>query len=220
MIKVLRSFFDKYQTFFTIYFVLIIVATFILLSLNHGDIILWWGAFRSTFWTVYFRFTNLLGEEYAFIGFGVFYLWKLPYRAIGVAFTGIFVSLVTQLAKAYFAAPRPKIYLKEQLTQIDLVEGWHVVSGYNSFPSGHTSAGFALAAFLCFYASHSRILQGILIVAAASVGIARVYSANHFLIDIVYGSGVGVVVGFLTAYYTEKMIPDAWKEFRWMHPKD
>lgn len=216
MNKVLQSFFHKYQTFLVIYLALLLLATLILLRLNHGDFIIWWGTFRSSFWTAYFRFTNLLGEEYAFIAFGVFYLWKLPYRAIGVALTGIFVSLLTQLAKAYFAAPRPKIYLEEQLSQINLVDGWHAVSGYNSFPSGHTSAGFALAAFLCFYIPQSKILQGVLIVAAASVGVARVYSANHFLIDIVYGSGAGVIVGFLIAHYTEKMIPDAWKRFRWM----
>jgi len=206
----------QYPVFFSLYAVIFAIGLVLLLLNEHGDIIFWWSAYRNEYISYYFGFMDRLGEEYGYILIGIYFLWLIPYRAIGVALTGIIVSVITQIAKAYFASPRPKILFSDQIDQMNAVDGWHMVSGYNSFPSGHTSAGFALAAFLCYFIPRKGLLQALLLIGAASVGLARIYGANHFLVDVVAGSLVGIGVGFFTAYYSEMMIPSKWKSFRWI----
>jgi membrane-associated phospholipid phosphatase len=64
----------------------------------------------------------------------------------------------------------------------------------NSFPSGHTSQAFALAAAI---AAHTRqpVLRFTVYGAAAVVGIARVAADRHFASDVVGGAILGTVVG-------------------------
>ena len=64
----------------------------------------------------------------------------------------------------------------------------------NSFPSGHTSQAFALAAVI---AAHTRqpVLRFTVYGAAAVVGIARVAADRHFASDVVGGAILGTLVG-------------------------
>ncbi len=64
----------------------------------------------------------------------------------------------------------------------------------NSFPSGHTSQAFALAAVI---AAHTRqpVLRFTVYGAATAVGIARVAADRHFASDVVGGAILGTLVG-------------------------
>lgn len=62
-----------------------------------------------------------------------------------------------------------------------------------SFPSGHSSNSFATATVLAGIAG----LGNLPFVVAALVALSRVYLGQHFLTDVIVGSGIGVVVALL-----------------------
>ncbi|HUJ22782.1 MAG TPA: phosphatase PAP2 family protein [Bryobacteraceae bacterium] len=65
-----------------------------------------------------------------------------------------------------------------------------------SFPSGHSITAFAVAvSFGTFYPS----AQPVLLFCATSVAASRVLLGMHFLSDVIVGSGIGAVLGYLAA---------------------
>ncbi|HNV73292.1 MAG: phosphatase PAP2 family protein [Gemmatimonadetes bacterium] len=70
----------------------------------------------------------------------------------------------------------------------------------SSFPSGHTSAAFALATVLSRelsgrYPSKRWLIRGALYGAAGSVGLARMYQNAHWPSDVVTGAALGTLSG-------------------------
>ena len=58
-------------------------------------------------------------------------------------------SLLAQVVKYIFDAPRPTLYFKDQLSQIHLVKGVDMLQ-YHSFPSGHTVTAFSAAVVIVY----------------------------------------------------------------------
>lgn len=208
-----------YQYFLTFYLVLLIAGSWLRLETDHGYLIYWWADNRSEFWTFVFYWADLMGEEYGYILFGLYFLFVIPYRALSLALTGLVVTIITQALKFLFGQPRPRTYYGTDIDTIYPVEGWHIVDGINSLPSGHTSGAFALVALICYYSKNKPFVQILLVVLASLTGMARVYGINHFLVDVLAGSLVGVLVGFGMGYLTEKYMPEKWKEFRFFGSK-
>lgn len=65
-------------------------------------------------------------------------------------------------------------------------------SGFNSFPSGHTSASFAVATVLGHRYPRYRTALTLL---ATGIGVSRMSLARHFPSDVVVGAGVGIFAG-------------------------
>ena len=63
-----------------------------------------------------------------------------------------------------------------------------------SFPSGHSTTAFAVA--LSIGSFYPEILP-LLLVLAANVAISRVFVGMHFLSDVVAGSGMGALLGYI-----------------------
>lgn len=70
-----------------------------------------------------------------------------------------------------------------------------------TFPSSHTAAAWAAA--LTVWLGGKRRLGGLMLVVAASIGLARVAGGVHYLLDVV----VGAVVGSLVAYSVTRLTP-------------
>jgi membrane-associated phospholipid phosphatase len=75
--------------------------------------------------------------------------------------------------------------------------------GWDSFPSGHSMAAFAVATVLAVRFPKAR---WILIVTALAVSASRLFRASHFLSDIIAGAFLGVLIGAVIAH--------PWKEWR------
>jgi len=63
-----------------------------------------------------------------------------------------------------------------------------------SFPSGHSTTAFAVALSL---GSFFPEIMPLLLVLAANVAISRVFVGMHFLSDVIVGSGMGALLGYL-----------------------
>lgn len=67
-----------------------------------------------------------------------------------------------------------------------------------SFPSGHASTAFAAAYILSVFDKKRALYYYIL---AFLIGISRIYLGCHYVYDVVAGSAVGILVGFLSTHY-------------------
>jgi len=67
-------------------------------------------------------------------------------------------------------------------------------SGFNSFPSGHTTTAFAAAEFLRMEYTNVSPWYGIAgYAAAATTGVLRLYNNKHWVNDVVAGAGFGIL---------------------------
>jgi membrane-associated phospholipid phosphatase len=123
--------------------------------------------------------------------------YRIRYAIIGAASfisTGVFV----QILKRSFSFPRPS----EAITHFDQLQQipWLDLAGANSFPSGHSAVLFAMCCFLSLIFNNRK--WGILLVLIAIFGsLTRVYLAQHFLVDILFGSMIGVTFTALLYRY-------------------
>lgn len=79
---------------------------------------------------------------------------------------------------------------------------------YRSFPSGHASAAFAVAAALTSEAGIRRPsdqwwIGTLLYSSAALVGVSRMYNNEHWASDVVLGAAIGTFAGWKVVRYTD-----------------
>lgn len=110
---------------------------------------------------------------------------ELLYLVSISAFSARFV--VAEAIKYIFGRPRPFVVL-------DGVQQLFQHSASRSFPSGHASLAFAIAAAVSFYYPKTSIL---FFLAAINVGVARVVVGVHWPSDILGGALVGIVTAWL-----------------------
>lgn len=94
---------------------------------------------------------------------------------------------IAQVIKAVFPTLRP--FELNGLTPLTLVP-----SSNGAFPSGHTAAAFALATTIWL---HDKKMGSVFVVAALTVGVARVWGNVHYPIDILGGAVLGAITAFL-----------------------
>jgi membrane-associated phospholipid phosphatase len=105
---------------------------------------------------------------------------------IGISF--LISGLLAQLLKFMTHSPRPMLYFGP-----GLIHYFHGITrtGYGSFPSGHTATIFAITTLLSFYFKGKN--AGLLFITIAVLtGFSRIYLAQHFPVDVLAGSLIGV----------------------------
>ncbi len=100
-------------------------------------------------------------------------------------------ALLANGIKHLVGRPRPKFVHSGEW---QMTFSW--ASGLDSFPSGHSTASFAVATVL---AKRFPIFGPLCLAAAAFVALSRVLRGSHFPTDVVGGAIVGVLSGFLAA---------------------
>jgi len=102
--------------------------------------------------------------------------------AIGILAAGAAV----QILKHLIGRARPR------LTYDPVFIGPSLKSGYDSFPSGHTTAAFCMAFIVSGYFPRYRFLSYFL---AVLIGLTRLNGLSHFPSDVVAGAVLGVAAG-------------------------
>ena len=145
-------------------------------------------------WAVYFLAAGLAASWF-------FNGNKLKSRqALVMAFISFIAArfAIAELIRSF--APRSRPFLAHQVTQLI------VKDAEKSFPSGHATALFAIAAAIYFY---NKKLGAWLFVIAALVSLARVIAGAHYPLDILGGAVLGIAAAwFFHRFFKEKF--EAW----------
>lgn len=139
-----------------------------------------------------------LGELSGFLIALVIIIFNFKWRELfGFILTVLLMLLFVWFFKhkIYSDAIRPIVFIEN--LGLSLPNNSDVVLNRKfSFPSGHTTAAFAFFFFtgLCFQSKRS---MAIMFCLALLVGISRVYLAQHFVVDVLAGSLLGVIIATL-----------------------
>lgn len=182
---------------------------------NKGDEIVLINNYRNDFNDNIFKYSSIIAEG---TFYGIFLLilgaFRFKYLFNGVI-TFLLAGCLTQILKKIFNLPRPIAYLDESIiSTLNFVEGVKVHSQY-SFPSGHSTAAFSMMFFLSLITPNKyvRILFAII---AAFMGVSRVYLFQHFLIDVLAGSFLGIFVTLIVYRFVlvqKKIVLSKWYNF-------
>lgn len=215
----------KNAFFFTAFLGFLLVGGLGLISLQQGDLLLYFSDHRTSFKDFFFKYGTKLGEEWSYLGFIIYFGFIKQYaqsnkisnklinlhmarasKLLLLPLTGLIVTIVSFLSKKFFLHPRPSLYYKQlgTLSEINLVEGVHLAKGLSSFPSGHTMSAFALFTLVALLVENKKMVALLLFSAALIVGLSRIYLVQHFLKDVYLG---GIMGGIIALIMYELFIP-------------
>jgi undecaprenyl-diphosphatase len=118
-----------------------------------------------------------LGLVWILIGAVLAILWRRPWLLAGVVAADAVADLLAALGKALVHRHRPFVLELGPRTST------------HSFPSGHSATSFACATML------SAAAPGVLLYAlAALIAFSRIYNGDHFPLDVLAGSVLGLLV--------------------------
>ena len=187
------SLYKQNRSFFLAYGIWMGFALYILLGFSKvgGHLLL--NPLHSVLLDYIFRAFTFLGDGFFILGLAVL-LFFLKKRYISLLIIAAYVisGMQVQLIKLFYESPRPALFLKN-IDYTHFVEGV-TLHNYNSFPSGHTTSAFALAAILAF-SGKNKVASVIWLIIAALVGYSRIYLSQHFLEDVLAGSVIGILSG-------------------------
>ncbi len=103
-------------------------------------------------------------------------------------------GLVVLVLKRSVARARPELFFEKGI--YGLGESFSRVQLYNSFPSSHTYAAFAVAVTLGILAPRWR---WVFLLLAVLVAMSRLVNLDHYLSDVMTAAGIAVLVGHVLA---------------------
>ena len=131
---------------------------------------------------------------------------------IGLHATGAIAvgSLVGGVLKGTIGRARPYAVADSNAHDYRLGRGFRKGSAYQSLPSGHTTASFALASVLASETRHrwpraGHVVTPVAYGAATMVALSRLYNNDHWASDVVLGAGVGTVSGLVVTRYLHSL---------------
>ena len=197
----------QHQFFFYSYLLVMMAAVFFLVSNGKVNCFILLNSYhRSWLDNFFIAYTNL-GDGIFAILLALICFFVLKKRKAGVVLLLAYAStgILAQIIKPLLHSPRPLVYFRPQHFPFFIDSIIH--AGNNSFPSGHTVTAFAIATVLAFYTT-SKIQYVLLLLAAALVAFSRVYLSQHFLLDVLAGSFIGVLGGIACVHFTRNLTED------------
>lgn len=190
-----EGFFYRRRLLYIVWLISLIIGTVIVLNTNKGDAILYLNGFYNQ-WTVpIFSFFTRMGEWAGFlVPFVYFMIFKPIKYQVGFVFVGLLTLILVYFFKhiVYPDTLRPIVFF--ELNNIELLNRSNIpLNRKHTFPSGHTTAGFAYFFYAALCAKH-RFFTMTFFGMAFLIGFSRIFLAQHFVIDVVAGSTLGVAI--------------------------
>lgn len=181
------------EYFIVPYILLFIVILAALFQYPKSELHLLMNSNHTLFGDWFFRiWTEIGGGTVPFIIIGLLLLYRYS-LAIYLLSSQLAGGILSVVLKRAFNEPRPLLYFKEFYPGISLptVQGVDMYT-IHSFPSGHTITAFALFFGLSLFVKN-KWLKLLFFVIAALVGYSRIYLSEHFAIDVLGGSVIGIL---------------------------
>jgi membrane-associated phospholipid phosphatase len=196
----MKSVFKLHFLYFGVYFIFVLLAGSFIGTFHTQNIHQFLNSFHCKFADFVFPYVTHIGDgiAVAVIVVGSLFYQKRWVIQIGVA--GILSGLLAQILKRFVFGPtlRPFAFFQEQNLPLRLVDGVEMHTAF-SFPSGHTTAIFALTTSIVLLLPF-RKLDIPLVVIALLVGYSRIYLSQHFLEDVLAGSLLGTGTAILVYF--------------------
>jgi membrane-associated phospholipid phosphatase len=179
------------RIFFVLYLIFLISAGVILLIYSKTQIHLFINEYHSKAGNIFFKLFTNAGNGLVPVLLGLFLLIFSVRKALILGISAAIAGLLAQLFKNFIfpSEVRPKVYF-DKIAELYFIPGVEVHS-WHSFPSGHTASAFCLFFVLAGFTSKIW-LKIIYFFAAILVGYSRIYLSQHFLIDVYFGSVIGL----------------------------
>ncbi|MOA16780.1 Undecaprenyl-diphosphatase BcrC [compost metagenome] len=136
-----------------------------------------------------FRSITELGSATFSVLVALFLIYRNKRSGLFASLAMIVATVITHLVKFWVNAPRPSIFFANT-NPIKSIDGVQLLTEH-SFPSGHTTAAFALACVLTFITVDKR-WSIFYFFMALMVGFSRIYLGQHFPVDVYAGSLIAV----------------------------
>lgn len=195
----------KIEYFLTPYLLFFIVILAALVQYPKAELHLLMNENHSAFGDWFFRnWTELGGGWLPFVFLGLLLFYRFSW-SLYLLFAQTVGGLISIIGKNVFNEPRPLLYFQENFSEITLplVQGVDMYRKH-SFPSGHTITAFALFFGLALIVKN-KWLKVLFFVMASLVGYSRVYLSQHFAIDILAGSVIGIFSAWVCYPLLKKM---------------
>lgn len=195
----------QHITFFIAYLFILLPGVFLLLLKGKAQSFLILNAWHTNWLDKFFIWYTELGNGFTIVLLSFFLFFVLQQRKLAVTFllAYAFTGIVAQLIKPLAESPRPLVYFSPEWLPFFIRGVIH--TGHSSFPSGHTVSAFAGATVLALHYGSNYVQQLFYLLLAVVVGFSRVYLSQHFLIDVLAGSFIGVVGGALCVFWLRKL---------------
>lgn len=128
-------------------------------------------------------------------------LHALEAMALGGAMTG--------LVKGAVGRARPYAVHDADADNLQFLRGFRGGAAYASFPSGHTTTGFAAAAAATAEMTHwwpraKWVIAPALYGSATLIGLSRLYNNDHWASDVALAAGIGTLSGLTVVRYNHR----------------
>lgn len=199
-------------SFISLVFSFLIIGSIVVLSANKASIHVFFNSLNHPVLDVFFKYYTHAGDGILVVGVSVLLAFKKTRYGI-ITLLGLLISgLVTQLLKRtiFIDNYRPARFFEDYAdVQLHLIDGV-TLHCCHSFPSGHTTAGFALFAAMSIAFPKDKLawVFGFL---AILIGYSRVYLSLHHFEDILAGAFIGTFFTMLIAYLLTRS-NQAWLE--------
>lgn len=186
----------KTNPFFVCFGCWMAIISFLLLFTSKYTFFISINHFRSLQADVFFTAFTDIGNGIILIPLSILFLIKKNYRIlIGMLLGALIVSLMVAWLKHAFNHPRPLACYGKNVVE---TAAWIPLYSKYSFPSGHTTTAFCIAAYLSLCFSRNKYTIFISFAGACLTAYSRIYLGEHFLEDIWFGSMLGVLIAVCT----------------------
>ncbi|HVZ98435.1 MAG TPA: phosphatase PAP2 family protein [Chitinophagaceae bacterium] len=198
-----RNLYKINQYFFIGFFLFLIISLFILLFYSKANGFYLLNPFHARWLDYFFTVYTYVGDGYFCFSAGLLlFVFKDRYTGLMAMVTYSVSGILSQVLKNYILEARPAVNVNTS-GYTHFIENV-TLHNFHSFPSGHTTSAFALAAVLSFGAKNKKYT--ILYLALAMlVGYSRIYLGQHFPDDVVAGALLGAVTSVICWMSFEKL---------------
>jgi membrane-associated phospholipid phosphatase len=173
-----------------------LVSFFIYFTFGDIEVSLFINGMNNSSLDLFYAAMSYLGTGLSITVFFIVLLSQKKYRTknlwLGILVYSIATPLITFGLKSYFNLERPLSILKGSLHKVSFIDNAY----HYSFPSGHTLTAFSFASYFIYaFKIQSKSIQLGLFLYAFLVGYSRIYLAQHFISDVLFGSALGIILG-------------------------